>query len=290
MDAVEMADAKTSIQERVNELVDIGEMIKIEREQQNNDEEAGINRGIMGMFRGRKGASVSLSRKEKKERQKALTQFRQAVYLLERDVEEFQACTTSYKDYNPLIPFAALICGIISTFLSICWVLQIVLYVLPDPAAHPLLNSYFRWFDGWFPMFGVLSVAIFSFYLLICALKGCFKFGLRFFFITLHPMRPNKTYMSSFLFNIALLLLCSIPVVQFSIDAFADYARNTTALQVFGTQIRYMRFFNYFFLNNVFIYVFLIMFLLTSMYLAFKPVDKSLDGKALRDKLASRTS
>ena len=285
MDAVEMADAQTGIRDRVNELVDIGEMIKIEEEELSSDMDTAGKKGFMGVF---KSGGPKLTRKEKKQRAKTLKEFKQAVYILEKDIEEFKACTTSYNEYNPLIPFAALFFGIISIILSVFWVLQIVLYVLPVFMVHPLLNSYFRWFDTWFPMFGVLSVAIFTFYLLLCALIGCFKFGLRLLFFTIHPMKPNKTYMSSFLFNIALLLLCSIPVVQFATEAFAEYARNTTALQVFGTQIRYMKFFSFFFLNNVFIYAFLIMCLLTFLYLMVKPMDKSTDGKALKLKLESR--
>lgn len=288
MDAVEMADAQANIQARVNELVDVGEMIKIQQQEENGDEEHFTKKGFLSRFKGRGGSGQKLSRKEKKERSQALKQFKQSVYLLEQDVEEFKACTTSYNDYNPLIPYASLVAGILSAVLSLFWVLQIVLYVLPNPAVDPLLNRFFRWFDSWFPMFGTLSVALFSFYLLMCAVKGCFKFGLRFFFFTLHPMKPNKTYMSSFLFNIALLLLCAIPVVQFSIEAFADYARNTTALQVFGTQIRYMKFFSYFFEKNVFIYAILAMFILTCIYLVAKPRDKATDGKVLKQKLDSR--
>jgi len=289
MDAVEMADAQTSIRERVNELVDIGEMIKIEEEELNADAETVGAKGFLGMFKSKAGYK-KLTRKERKERKKTVKEFKQAVYILEQDIHDFKACTTSYNDYNPLIPYASLFFGLLSIVISIFWVLQIVLYILPNVATHPLLNSYFRWFDTWFPMFGVLSVAIFSFYLLTCALKGCFKFGLRFMFFAFHPMEPNKTYMSSFLFNIALLLLCSIPVVQFSTEAFAEYARNTTALQVFGTQIRYMRFFSYFFENYVFIYAFLVMFFLTSLYLMCKPVNKAMDGKTLKEKLRLRGS
>lgn len=289
MDAVEMADTQNGIRERVNELVDIGEMIKIEEEELNADAETVGAKGFLGMFKSKAGYK-KLTRKERKERKQTLKEFKQAVYILEKDIEDFKACTTSYNEYNPLIPFASLFFGLLSIIISIFWVLQIVLYVLPLKFAHPLLNSYFRWFDNWFPMFGVLSVAIFSFYLLTCALKGCFKFGLRFLFFAFHPMEPNKTYMSSFLFNIALLLLCSIPVVQFSTEAFAEYARNTTSLQVFGTQIRYMRFFSYFFVNNVFIYAFLLMFLLTCLYLMCKPVNKGMDGQTLKQKLSSRRS
>jgi len=285
MGPVEMADASNSIKKRVNELVDIGEMIKIERAEHGGEGET--KKGFL-CFGG--GGGSRLSRKERKEQTKTLREFKQAVFLLERDVEDFKACTTSYNEYNPLWPYASLFFGILSFVLSIFWVLQICLYVIPNPPIHPLLNDYFRWFDGWFPLFGTLSVAAFSFYLLICALKGCFKFGLRFFFFTIHPMVPNKTYMSSFLFNIALILLCSIPVVQFSTEAFADYARNTTAYQVYGTQIRYMKFFSFFFKNYVFVYVFLGFFSITCIYLAVKPRDKATDATILRDRLKAMKS
>lgn len=294
MDAVEMADAQTGIKARVNELVDIGEMIKIERDEKTMQSNTNTSekKGFFGFLSGGSNSNSGrqMTRKEKKEAKQTLLKFKQAVYILETDVEDFKASTTSYNEYNPLIPYASLLFGLLSIIISILWVLQIAVYVLPETPIHPLLNSYFQWFDNWFPLFGVLSVALFSFYLLICAVKGCFKFGLRFFFFTIHPMRPNRTYMSSFLFNIGLLLLCSVPVVQFSTYAFASYARNTTALQVFGTQIRYLKFFSFFFVNHVFIYAFLAFFGMTCLYLAFKPRDQATDSTVLRERLKSRRS
>jgi LMBR1 domain-containing protein 1 len=47
--------------------------------------------------------------------------------------------------------------------------------------------------------------------------------------------------MNSFLFNLLLILLCSLPVVQFSTIAFADYARFTNVNQIFGVQIKYLQ-------------------------------------------------
>jgi LMBR1 domain-containing protein 1 len=148
--------------------------------------------------------------------------------------------------------------------------------VYPDPPLAPFLNSYFDWFDGWFPLFGTLSVALFTVYLLFCAVKGCFKFGIRFLFFHIHPMKPSKTYMSSFMFNIALVLLCALPVVQFCQDAFADYAANAEIRQIFGVQIQYLQFFTYFWTNNI--------------YLACRPSDVAANGQSLRDRLKSRSS
>lgn len=278
MDAVEFAEAQMSIRERVNELVDIGELLKIEADAKANEEGGGG-----------KGWFNRQARRDANEERKTLLQFKQAVYLLEKDVEDFQACSANYANYNPLIPWFSLFFGIISLLVSIVWIIHIILYILPrGNPINPFLNTYFRWFDNWFPLFGVLSVAIFSVYLLLCALKGCFKFGLRFFWFTLHPMKLNRTYMSSFMFNIGLVLLCALPVVQFCTTAFADYARYATVRQVFGTQIEYLQFFRYFWTNNVFVYVLLVMACLSAIYLACKPRDTSTSSIELRDRLKSR--
>jgi LMBR1 domain-containing protein 1 len=276
MDAVEFADAKMGIQARVNELVDIGEQLKIEREEKKNLPSQG------GFFN-------SQARKARNEEQKTMREFKSAVFLLEQDVDDFQAYSSNADAYNPLIPYISIILGLCALIISIFWILQICLYIIPTPPLTPLLNDYFQWFDGWFPLFGVISVAIFTVYLLLCAIKGCFKFGLRFMLVDLHPMRPGRTYMSSFMFNIGLVLLCALPVVQFSQEAFADYARFTTIRQIFGVQVQNLQFFNYFFKTNAFIYAFLAITVLTCLYLACKPGDKGVvDGQVLRDRLKTR--
>lgn len=223
MEPHEFQEAQTSLRERTNELVDIGELIKIEREEKSQ-------LGLTSTW----GSALfdSEKRKEARDERQAVLGFKQAVFLLEKDVEDFQACSANYENYNPLIPYAGLLLGVLSVIISFLWFLHIVIYVLPDPPLMPFLNSFFSWFDGWFPLFGVLSVAIFTVYLLLCAMKGCFKLGMRFLCMTLHPMKPGKTYMSSFMFNIGLVLLCALPVVQFCSNAFADYARFATIRQI----------------------------------------------------------
>ena len=277
MDAVEFAEAQQMLRDRVNELVNVGELIKMERE------ENAQNGGKKGGFFNKE------ARKSASEEKKTLLQFKQAVYLLEEDAEDFANCTANYKSYNPLIPIGCLFFGICAFIISLFWVLHIILYMLPRTPVTPFLNSYFMWFDSWFPLFGVLSVAIFSFYLLICAVKGCFKFGLRFLFFQVHPMKLNKTYMSSFLFNIGLVLLCALPVVQFSVTAFRDYAGNTVINQVVNVQLQYLKFFGWFWQKNFFVYLLLAIVLATCIYLGCRPHDsRGTNSKALQDRLKSR--
>lgn len=281
LDAVQYAELQTSLRERVNELVDIGELIKIEREEK-------AQAGLGGAF-----ATFSFDadkRKAARDERQAILGFKQAVFLLEKDVEDFQAVTANKENYNPLIPYVSLLLGSCAVIISLFWIIHICVYIIPSTPAAPFLNNYFAWFDKWFPLFGVLSIALFTGYLLVAAVKGCFKFGLRFVFFHIHPMKPGKTYMSSFMFNTALVLLCAMPVVQFSQSAFADYAAFSNIRQIFGVQIRYLQFFSWFWKTDLFVYIFMIFTGLTSVYLAFQPKDQSANGQALRDRLRARTS
>ena len=278
MDAVEFAEAQLSLRERVNELVDIGEMIKVERE-------ANPNMGKVGGF----GDYFSSDkRKEARAARQSVLEFKQAVFLLEQDVEDFKACTSNYENYNALTPYIAIVLGLLSVVISSFWLIHIAVYMFPDQPLAPFLNSYFQWFDNWFPLFGVLSVAIFTIYLLFAAVKGCFKFGLRVTCITIHPMILGRTYMSSFMFNIGLVLLCALPVVQFATTAFADYARYTTINQIFGVQIENLKFFSWWWTSNIFVYIFMAFSVVSALYLMCKPRDTPPSGQELKDRLRSR--
>lgn len=276
MSPTEFADAQMMIRNKVNELVDQGELLKIERDEKNNlDPDA--KRGPFSRF----------SKAGREERNKLL-EFKKAVYLLEENVDDFNACSSNYANYNPLIPWLYLFLGIFAVIFTLIWLIQIILFVLPPNPIHPFVNSYLEWFDGVFPMVGILSIALLGLYLMLCAVHGCFKFGLRFLFITLHPMKVNKTYMSSFLFNIGLILLCALPVVQFCLTTFSDYARYTTVSNVMGTQVQYLQFFSWFWESSIFIYIFISVFGLTTLYLLCKPKDTSESSIGLRDRILGR--
>ncbi|CAM9397868.1 unnamed protein product [Heterosigma akashiwo] len=87
-------------------------------------------------------------------------------------------------------------------------------------------------------------------------------------------MKPHGTYLNSFLFNTSLVLFCTLPVVQFSVESFSEYAQYTDVSQMFGVQIKYMKFFNYFFANNVFVIILLVLAGLSTVYLILRPQDR----------------
>lgn len=60
--------------------------------------------------------------------------------------------------------------------------------------------------------------------------------------------------MNSFLFNVLLILLTSVSVTQFCAASFRDYATMTDIDLIFTTQIRYLKFFVYFYKYHIFEY------------------------------------
>ena len=69
-----------------------------------------------------------------------------------------------------------------------------------------------------------------DFYLLITTVKGNFKLELIIMILgQIHPMKKDNTYMNSILFNVLLVMLTSVSVIQFSIRAFGEYTSITDA-------------------------------------------------------------
>jgi LMBR1 domain-containing protein 1 len=144
--------------------------------------------------------------------------------------------------------------GIISVGLSGTWLVHILVYMFLSPPLDPLLNTMFIQMDDVFGLFGTAAFAVFCFYLVVVTLKGNFKVGLNLLFFTVHPMAPGATLMSSFLFNTALIMLCSISIIQFCASAFDEYANETSVDEIFGNQITNLRGLGVVFQYNVFVF------------------------------------
>lgn len=56
--------------------------------------------------------------------------------------------------------------GVLGVVLSICWLLQVLLYIFVYPPVTPFLNTMFTSLDNAFPLFGTLAFGIFCFYLI----------------------------------------------------------------------------------------------------------------------------
>jgi len=246
-------EEKRKLGERAKSLVEVGEQLK------------------------KKSRDSSVSRTEKRKLRKNMREFEKHYYYLKQD---YKILYTAHKlkGGNPLVPFFKLIAGLLSIGISLSWIIHIGVFILPPRPAHQFLNIFFiklsNVANGQFPLFGVVAYGMWSLFLLAAVVKGNFKLGVRFLFWKVYPMEVNGTLMNAFLANTWVILLCSIPCVQFCVRAFPVYANNTDIDMLFGVQAQYVQFFKYFWQNNVFIYMIVILSGLTLFWLIASPNDK----------------
>lgn len=228
--------------------------------------------------------SWSEKRKFKREEKEAVRRLRVLTDSLDDEVLEYQTCEPrAYREhYNPIVPYLKLVGSIVGIVVSVCWVAQIILVVLIQPPVDPLLNNMFAALDGVADFIGTALFALFTFYLLLAVIRGNLKFGTRFFIIKLHPMKPGRTLINSFLFNLLFVLLCVLPVVQLSEDAFTGYTRLTDAGVIFGTQVQYMQFFRYIFETKAHIYALLGVMFLSFLYFLMYPSDREYHSQVMK--------
>jgi len=216
-----------------------------------------------------------LSRKEKRDFASTMHRFENAVFLLKRDYYHLQM---SYKKRggNPIWYWLKLLLSVIGGSMSLMWLVHICVFLLPNTPAHPFLNQLFIGLSiPDFPLFGVIAFSFYSFWLLLCVIKGNFRFGLRFGCCRVFPMEYQNTLMNSFLANTWLILLSSVVVVQFCALSFPVYARNTQIDLLFGTQIQYLKFFKPFFYHNVFVYALLVFMVIGAGWLFICPKNEA---------------
>lgn len=234
-------------------------------------------------------ANSSASRAERSKRSLTdrleVNKLAQMVYVLERDLDELRACKSIEENYNSLVPFGRLLLGLLGILISVLWIAEIIIYANNQ---NSFLSNYLISFDSWFPMFGNISYGIFSVYLLFATVKGCFKIGMKAVCIKIHPMVPGKTFVNSFLFNVAIILVCTIPVVQLCAAGFENYARFSDVHHIFDIQIKYMEFYSLFYTKHVFIILLLISAFVHLVTSILWPRDRSLPVNTLQESIRKR--
>lgn len=215
-----------------------------------------------------------------------MNKYRQAVFVMEN---EYKCLNISLNERgeNPFYSYLKLIIGIICCILTVSWIVHIIMYIVIPQILHVSVTggnyNHLRFLDGLLEAvsrssLGILAILIYGLllvYLLMCTIKGCFKFGMRIFCcFPIHPMKKEDTHLNSFLFNVAMILVAASAVVQFSQQAFRGYASQTAATWIFEVQLHAIKFFGFFFSYNIFVYLLLFWALVAAIYLAIRPRDR----------------
>ncbi|CAM8925798.1 unnamed protein product [Rhodiola kirilowii] len=213
----------------------------------------------------RSGAKGRKWRKNVKAVEKELLLLEDDVKALEEMYPQGEKAETAWA-LTVLGYLAKLVLGVIGLIVSVAWIAHIVIYLLIDPPLSPFLNEVFIKLDDVWGLLGTAAFAFFCFYLLLAVIAGAMMLGLRLVFITIHPMKWGATLMNSFLFNVGLILLSSISVIQFCATAFAYYSQATAAQEIFGHTLESLRGIRYLYKYNVFQIAFIVLAGLTFVY------------------------
>ncbi|XP_073140622.1 LIMR family protein At5g01460 [Henckelia pumila] len=215
----------------------------------------------------RSGSKGRKWRKNVKSVEKELLLLEEDVKSLEEMYPQGEKAETSWA-MTVLGYLAKLVFGVIGLIVSVAWVAHIVIYLLIDPPLSPFLNEVFIKLDDVWGLLGTVAFAFFCFYLLLAVIAGEMMLGMKLVFVTIHPMKWGATLMNSFLFNVGLILLCSISVIQFCATAFGYYAQATAAQEIFGHTLQSLRGIKYLYKYNVFQIAFIVLAGLTFVYYA----------------------
>ena len=106
--------------------------------------------------------------------------------------------------------------------------------------------------------------------MILAVLKGIFFISESLPFIKIHPMVEGKTWLNSFMFQTNIAVLASTALVHLMVTTFPAYLRGGDIALMMGSILQGMLFTGVFIRNKVFIYIFLIMSVLGSIFVAFK--------------------
>ena len=207
-------------------------------------------------------------------------QFRAGYMLIDEEYKIVNAGQEARKQGNcvVLLYYLLIPLGILATILTLLWIIQFICSYFIRKNGRPrypfLARMYVFLNDHHCAFLSFLIFSILSLYLLLCVIKGNFKFGVRILCCwEIFPMKKDGTYMNSFIFNTTLILLASCSITQFCADCLEDYVVFTDINIIFNVQIRYLKFFKFFYKYHIFQYILFVVFLISLIYLLLRPSD-----------------
>lgn len=121
--------------------------------------------------------------------------------------------------------------GILASIVSLAWLIQLIgttIYVNQKPLLLFLDFWMANLSKGGASFVGTIIFGVMMLYMQVCLVKGNTVFGLRIpFVIKFHPLKLNKTYMNSLLFNSNMMMLSSVATSVMAVWAFPTYLQNT---------------------------------------------------------------
>ena len=185
---------------------------------------------------------------------------------------------------------------LLGAFLAVCsliilihWFMYISLKVDGKPI-KPFINAILEGIEASPAAFlaTVLFVLI-GYYLILSAVRGNVKFGIRFFFVSFYPIVPKETFVNAFMANCLVLNIWITALTHLMTMMFRGYLRGTQVAKIFTVQVSNMYFFGRLFKSSFFTTFLLVWWFIAFIYFVLKPVEKiDLGNKVKRADLEAK--
>lgn len=198
-----------------------------------------------------------IAQKEAKERQRHF--IKQVIQLeKEKDILQYRDKERQKYKWANLNKYFLFVCASTTFLIYILWVIQVIVYALPKSFSfHPpvtFLNAVLVKL-GRVPLLSTLIYLLFSSFLILFVIKGLLKVSSVCSWFSAYPIRIGETTMNSLLFNIELILFCSISVLHMSLLSFFEYTAHTYVAFIFVKQIQSLVLFKYIYIGFLFVFL-----------------------------------
>jgi len=176
---------------------------------------------------------------------KAMRDFQDAVKQVE---EDFNLAKRNFEDGGGtiFIPIGLLIAGVLVTFVSIVWIVHIVIYLVVNPPLFGFLNVLFSVVDEYiFSGISWILYMFFAYYMIVCVVSGNSLIARNIPIFSVYPLKYRDTLANGFLVNTGIMLISALGTIQFLTTAFADWAVLSTVGVMFTVIVKNMIYVNF---------------------------------------------
>lgn len=133
-------------------------------------------------------------------------------------------------------------------------------------------------------MLGVIFYILTGVYLLLAAIHGQIKVGLRFFNFTFYPIIPGETFTNAFFVNALLMNIYMVALTYNMVDLFRWYARGTQASIFFEVITRNAVFHGSLFKVDFWCNIYIAWIYICTIYFSLKPREEVIDSLRIKKK------
>jgi LMBR1 domain-containing protein 1 len=137
--------------------------------------------------------------------------------MIEKDFNRLDQIAAYKHKVEPCVYVIKLLLGLVCIVISLIMAIHVFCYLLlkiDSRPVHPFLNNLLEALENSkVSVFATILFSLIGYYMMIAAIKGNVRVGMRVLCFTFYPLLPNETFVNSFVFNAMLMNLWMFALV-----------------------------------------------------------------------------